>query len=426
MKTILVTAYAVNPYKGSEDGMGWNFIQQLAQEFKVIAITRNNNLPHIQRYMEAFPSATYSNIQFVGFDLSKAVLFWKKGEMGALAYFYLWQRAMPGFIRQKGFEFDLCHNLNFHNDWTPSFLWKLNKPFIWGPIGHHPLIPAAFVKNQSKKDWIKDRMRWMIKQAFWKFSPSLRQCADRADLILAMNSEVQEVLACETSKMKIMPSVGCETPATIQSQDNNTFSVISVGRFVSLKGFDLTIKAFAQFVHQLPAHQHAKLRLVGKGDLLPQMEAWIAKLGISDFVEIIHWVERDQLAEMYANSDVFLFPSHEGAGMVVAEAMSYGLPVVCLDNCGPGEFISPDSGISVPYGTYDDTVAGLADALHQLHEEPSLQKILSEGAKQRFTAVFDWEEKGKQLRAYCHKVLTKETTTESPSRHENNYRYTLA
>ena len=39
-KTILATAYAINPYKGSEDGMGWNFVLQIAKFNRVIALTR--------------------------------------------------------------------------------------------------------------------------------------------------------------------------------------------------------------------------------------------------------------------------------------------------------------------------------------------------------------------------------------------------
>jgi len=43
MSTILITAYAVNPFKGSEDGIAWNIIRELATKNKVIAITRKNN-----------------------------------------------------------------------------------------------------------------------------------------------------------------------------------------------------------------------------------------------------------------------------------------------------------------------------------------------------------------------------------------------
>jgi hypothetical protein len=49
MKTVLITAYAVNPYKGSEDGVGWNISNEISKKYKVILITRKNNIPHIAR-----------------------------------------------------------------------------------------------------------------------------------------------------------------------------------------------------------------------------------------------------------------------------------------------------------------------------------------------------------------------------------------
>ena len=63
MKTVLMTAYAVNPYKGSEDGMGWNFILQAARFQRVIAVTRRNNGPHIERYLAENPAAASSRRQ---------------------------------------------------------------------------------------------------------------------------------------------------------------------------------------------------------------------------------------------------------------------------------------------------------------------------------------------------------------------------
>jgi hypothetical protein len=54
--TVLLSAYAVNPYHGSEDGMGWNFIMQIARFNKVIAVTRENTRTDIERYMKEHPS----------------------------------------------------------------------------------------------------------------------------------------------------------------------------------------------------------------------------------------------------------------------------------------------------------------------------------------------------------------------------------
>ena len=116
MHTILVSAYAVNPYHGSEDGMGWNFINQIARFNKVVAVTRENTRPNIEKYINENPSEHYKNITFVYYDLPYWMRFWKKGGRGALLYYYMWQYFMPSFIRKQKLEFDIVHNLNFHND----------------------------------------------------------------------------------------------------------------------------------------------------------------------------------------------------------------------------------------------------------------------------------------------------------------------
>ena len=175
MKTILATAYAINPYKGSEDGMGWNFVIQIARFNKVIVVTRENNRTFIEKYISENISSLFANIQFLYFDLPYWMRFWKKGGRGAMLYYLMWQMGIVGFIKKQKLSFDITHNLNFHNDWTPSFLWKLGKPFIWGPIGHHPFIPSQYLAPYSKKYFLADRLTWGLKLYFWNLSFSLKK-----------------------------------------------------------------------------------------------------------------------------------------------------------------------------------------------------------------------------------------------------------
>ncbi len=51
-KTLLISAYAVNPFKGSEDGTGWNISKELAKEYKtVIVCVSNALLVGLKRYV---------------------------------------------------------------------------------------------------------------------------------------------------------------------------------------------------------------------------------------------------------------------------------------------------------------------------------------------------------------------------------------
>jgi len=406
-QTILATCYAVNPFKGSEDAMGWNFVYQIARFRKVIAITRENNRPHIEKYMAENPDDVYQNIQFLYFDLPYWIRFWKKGSRGAMLYFYLWQKGIISFIKKQNLDFNIVHNVNFHNDWTPSFLWKLKKPMVWGPVGHHPLIPEQYLKDYSKKYLMKDRLTWLVKNFFWKFSHSLKKTAQNSNHIWCMNSCVPEKLNIKDDQYSIYPSVASED---FYGKDKvlpkSDFTVISVGRFVPLKGFDLAIRSFVRFFALLSNQNQnkCKLILVGTGEQKTFYQSLIQKYRMQNSIEIIEWIDRKDLMKLYEKSSVFLFPSHEGAGMVVPEALSFGLPVVCLDNEGPGEFIDHRCGFTIPQQDYDETVNGLSNALFRLFSEKNLYKEMSIEARNRYMNRFSWEKRGEHLNQIYNKL----------------------
>lgn len=400
MKTILVSAYAVNPYKGSEDGMGWNFICQIARFNRVVAVTRENNRPHIEKFMAENPNELYQNIRFLYFDLPYWMRFWKRKGQGALLYFWMWQKALPGFVKKSGVNIDIVHNLNFHNDWTPSYLWKLNKPMVWGPIGHHPRISSRFLRHFHVKYRIQEHLTWWVKNLFWKGIPSVESTARQAQKILTMNSTVQNCFPRYTDKMEIMPSVATEDFGYAMSPKNGAFTVVSAGRLVPLKGFDLTILSFTRFLKSLPVSEakNCRLILVGSGPEKETLRLLAERSGFGHQIKFIEWMDRKDFLQTLKSASCFLFPSHEGAGMVVAEAMSFGLPVLCLDNCGPGEFINADSGFAVPQSSREETISALSSALEKLYADEGLLESMSQKARKRFETHFHWDRRGEQLK----------------------------
>lgn len=406
-QTILATCYAINPYKGSEDAMGWNFVYQIARFRKVFVVTRENNKTHIEKYMKENPDPLYQNMNFLYFDLPYWMRFWKKGSRGALLYYYLWQRGIVSFVKKQKVDFDIAHNVNFHNDWTPSFLWKLKKPLVWGPVGHHPLIPKQYLKDYSQKYFLKDRLTWMVKNFFWKLSPSLKKTVQHSNHIWCMNSGVPDKLKLKKAQYSLYPSVASEDfyqkdEVTVKSD----FAIISVGRFVPLKGFDLTIRSFIQFISALSAEEKAKCKLilVGTGEQKQFYKDLIQQNNAENYIEIIEWIDRRELMKMYEQASVFLFPSHEGAGMVVPEALSFGLPVVCLQNEGPGEFITEKCGFTVPQQEYDQTVTELSDALMKLFSDKDLQHKMSIEARKHYLDRFSWEKRGDHLNTIYNQI----------------------
>lgn len=397
MKTVLITAYAINPFKGSEDGTGWNIAKGMSKEFKTIVITRKNNREHIERYLKEQPDPIHNNMSFYYFDLPKWAMFWKKkiGERGYVLYFYLWQFFITFFISKNKLKFDLAHNLNFHSDSHPTFLWIFGKPTIWGPIGHHPKVPKPYLLPiYGRKAYVKDRVYFVVKWIMRNLDPFYRLSIYKSTKIIAINSSVQATIRAPKKKMVIIPAVAGVKIKTNEEKSDSNFTILSVGRFVEMKGFELTIKSFAYFIKGINEEDKKKiqLKLVGKGELTNSLKQLTIKLGIDKQVQFIAWVEKPEMEDIYAQSDIFLFPSHEGAGMVVPEAMSYGLPVITFDNVGPGELLK-DAGIKIPYSTYNQSALDFSNALTHLYHNPGSRLRLGINSSLTFKAYYTWEKK---------------------------------
>jgi len=409
MKTVLITAYAVNPYKGSEDGMGWNFVLQAARTHRVVAVTRKNNQPPIDKYLAEHPelATLAANITFQYFDLPAWTRWWKKGPLLSVLYFYLWQLGLGVWLWRRRPAIDLVHNLNFHNDWTPSFLWLLRRPLVWGPIGHHPPIPASHLRQYGTAVYFKDRLLGLMKRSFWLFDPFLRVTRHSAGRILCMNSTVAPRLRLSPKDFEIVPSVAVDLPAEALRTTNGPFTVMIAARMVPLKGFDMVVQAFARFLHRLPPSQqiNTRLLLIGSGPEQERLQQLVDRHDLALYTEHRPWLDRTELLQLYREASVFFFPSHEGAGMVVAEAMSYGVPVLCYQNEGPGELVPPTSSLKVPYASFEQNIDDFAAQLQRLHANPDLLAAESALSRQHVATHHTWTRRGQQLELIYQHVL---------------------
>lgn len=409
-KTVLISAYAVNPFKGSEDGTGWNISKEIAKEYNVVVITRKNNIPHIEAYIEQHQDPIHQNMRFIGYDLPSWLMKLKKrlGERGYVFYYYLWQYFLPAFIKKQKIEFDLAHALNFHSDSVPTFLWKLGKPTFWGPIGHHPSLRKDFVfKVYGRATYWKDQLYGALKWSLRNLDPNFNTAQRKVDRIFAINSAVKDAMPSSAYKMDIIPAVATVEPNQInENASEHPFRWLSVGRFHYMKGFDIVLKAFAEFLVTLSVEerQSAVLTLVGQGEEEELLKKLASDLRIDDNVEWINWVNKNQMEALYLSSKLFVFGSHEGAGMVIPEALSYGLPVICLDNAGPGELVG-SAGIKIAVGSPRQVVSDFARAARRLYKEPDLYRAYSALAFSRYKNNFTWASKGAKIKSAYEKTL---------------------
>jgi len=394
---ILLSAYACEPGLGSEAGIGWNWTRQVASRYDTWLITRENNVDKIE---ERARQEGLDSLHVVGFDLPIWARFWKRRSRGAMAYFYLWQLAMGRVARRLDAEhdFDVVHHLTFASSWIPSGLASLDKPFVWGPVGQHPRVPDRFLMRGDLRSRVAELGKAAIKNTLLTCDPFLKRTQRRADRILSLGNEFGDRLAAEL-RGKLEPCLACGTiPQTLPAQRferTESFRVLYAGRLVDLKGVRLVIDAFARLVERRP---EARLDLLGEGPRRAWIEARVAELGLEHSVTLHGNISHERTLDHMHAADAFLFPSFEGAGMVVPEAMAAGNPVVCLDFGGPGEMVGEDRGLRVPVGkSLSETAESLASALDQLAENEDQRGRLARSAARWAAAETTWESKGEQL-----------------------------
>lgn len=376
---VLVSAYACEPNKGSEPGVGWSMVNALANSFDVVVVTRSNNRTAIEN---ALAGPTNANVKFIYADLPVWLRFWKRNGRWIRTYYYLWQFAALLRVRSelRNREFDVAHHITMVNDWIFTFLAFLRMPLVWGPVGTHPKLPAGM--GLPAKVRITDHLRSYFQAAVRSVDPFYRWAVRKADLIVGIDAGVfarGPLREVPSERRHVHPAIGVEELVEkAPRKESAPLSVISIGRLVPLKGFDLSISAFAKAARENP---EIRLKIIGDGPERERLEEQAKSMGIAEKVTFERWMKRDQALQMLASSDLFLFSSFEGGGMVVLEALMVGVPVVCLNYGGPGRMVVEGVGVAVPLSNRTNVLQAMSDAIIRFASDRSL--LIATGANAR-------------------------------------------
>ena len=414
---ILISAYACEPEKGSEPGVGWNWAQQMGRYHEVWVITRANNRAPIEKALAIKP---LPNVHWVYFDLPRWVRFWKRRQRGVHLYYYLWQIGAYFVARKlhRRAGFNLVHHVTFVNYWMPSFMALLPVPFVWGPVGGGESAPRSFWRSFSLRGKAYELLRDLAR-SLAQLDPFVRLAARRATVGIATTEESAtrlRRLGCR--KVMVFSSVGLSRDEITQlgglaMRQSNPFRMVSIGNLLHWKGFELSLRGFARFQSQFPATEYW---IIGDGPERKRLERLAHNLGIAAKVKFLGTLPRAEVLEKLADCDVLVHPSlHDSGGWVCLEAMAAGRPVVCLDLGGPALQVTEDTGIKVPATSPEQVVSSLAARMMQLAKDPELRLGLGVAARRRIREQFDWAGKGPFMtRLYESLPTVDERTTAEP------------
>ncbi|MBP9900390.1 MAG: glycosyltransferase [Verrucomicrobia subdivision 3 bacterium] len=405
---ILMSAYACEPNKGSEPGVGWHWALQMSRFHNVWVLTRANNRSTIEEFR--LTPEQQNHIHWVYFDLPPWAMTWKKGSRGVQVYYYLWQLAVwrRGLRLHREIGFDLLHHVTFGKYWVPCYLAFLPIKTILGPLGGGESTPPA----------LTGAIRWPGR--IFEFARNLaRGLADldlparaimrRASVVFATTEETKKrVERMGAARATVEAQVGMDDEqieyfGRFPVRTETPFRLISIGRLLHWKGFHLGLQAFARFQQLCPDSEYW---IVSDG---PEARAWqqlAQRLGIAS--RVTFWGRLPQIADVYeklAQSDVLVHPAlHEAFGNVCLEALAAGRPVICLDTGGPGLQVTPACGFKAPVTSLEAAVQSMADAMTQLHRSPELRLRMAAAARQRVRSHFHWERKAEHMNAMYQEI----------------------
>ena len=407
MLTILINAYACSPGMGSEPGMAWNWCVNLAKHCELHIITEGEFRDKIEAVLPMLPQGV--NMHFYYNPVSEEVrkMCWNQGDWRFYYYYQKWQKKTLEIAKEiiKNTHIDIVHQLNMIGFREPGFLWKLNKPFIWGPINAKEAFPIAYLQGAKQKKKVFIRLKNIINKYQLRYNSRVRKAAQKAHYIIAASTDsakaIEKYFHCTSI---LINESGCDIEENdfIRTYDltSKTLDLLWVGRFIFTKQLELALKSIAEC-----RNKNIRLHIVGgsKEEEIPYQQM-AQQLHITAQCVWYEIVNHNRVQELMKQCDLFFFTSiSEGTPHVILEAFNNSLPVLCFDTCGQGDCVNEKVGIKIPLSYPQQSIFDFAGKITYLYQHREVLEKFSKGCKQRQEEL-SWKNKAKQMINLYHKI----------------------
>ena len=392
---------------GSEPGMAWNWVSNLAKYCELHIITEGEFREKIEAAVPTMEQGKNMHFYYNPVSAEIRKMCWNQGDWRFYKYYREWQ--WKTYLMAKDIcaseHIDVLHQLNMIGFREPGYLWKLSQesgvPFVWGPVDAKDKFPVAYLDGASMRTRLFMRLKNFLTVLQLRYSKRVLAAARQASVVFSASSVSQRSFRKYMGiDSPLLNETGCyvqEHPLTDKSQ-KETFDVLWVGKMDFRKQLALALWT----VTAVGSHR-VRLHVVGGGEA-DRYRQLTVDLGIADWCVWHGTVSHDEVQGLMRQSDVFLFTSvAEGTPHVVLEAIGNNLPVVCFDTCGQGDAVNDSVGRKVPLSTPMQSVHDFARVLKELERNRDLLKQMSENCKQRQREL-SWEEKAKTMVEWYEKI----------------------
>jgi glycosyltransferase involved in cell wall biosynthesis len=222
-------------------------------------------------------------------------------------------------------------------------------------------------------------------------APLLRVVWKNASAVVANSNGLRDLALTFDARFDIpvIPNgVDLETYEA-EDRDESMPLLLSVGRVVYQKGFDIAMRALAGI-----KDIEWEWQIAGDGPQMDSLKSLAQELGIDDRVVFLGWQSQADLVKQYQQANLFLFPSrHEGMPNAMLEAMASGLPIIASCIAGNEELVV-DGETGILFSSED--VDALAIALRKLMTDTALRQQMGLASRRRVEEHYSWENTAKQ------------------------------
>jgi glycosyltransferase involved in cell wall biosynthesis len=367
---VLLSALACEPGKGSEPEVGFRAMLAVASRHDVWVLTASESIPAIQRALQSDPRAPRIHLTGIEFGLS-AERVMRLTAVGFHWRYDRWQRR----ARERAIEldrrvqFDLVHHVTLASYWTRAGVAAVGKPLLWGPVGGGVDPPLRLFTQLGPRGMVEAVGRVMGRPLIARLPP-VRKTQRVAAMILAQNPGTGRRLR-GSGPIRLLSNALAVELAPLAPPPKRTTDLLFAGRLLPWKAPILALRAMRHL-----RHQEAVLRFCGDGPEDRRLQRAARRWGLSDRVRLEGWMSREELLPVLASAGALIHPAlHDEAPLSVAEALTLGTPVVCLDHGGPAEIVGQWRGrpsALVSPGGAEATARSIAAAVDRfLFERPA-------------------------------------------------------
>ncbi len=312
------------------------------------------------------------------------------------------------FSAISGIEADIIHVFSYHPTFITNAAYVTAKikriPLVVSPI-YNPYLPTPYL-NYWQRSW-SNLYRKVI-------GPRMLKLANAVTAI--SESEAAFYRARKMKNVSMLPGAVWFEEKNVTTEDvqwfrekygiDNAQVIISVGRMVKYKGFDLLVRAFAIAHKVLP---ESKLLIIG-GDsgYRQELEEIINETGCQDHIILTGGISDEELNIAFETADIMVHPSlFETFGITIVEAWAHKKPVIAFDRIG--KLISVETVVTVDYLD----VEKMAQAIIRLLPDSEFCHKLGLQGYELVKKYYTWEKVVADIEEVYYSILKNHSTAKA-------------